>query len=69
MEHKNYKYLINKVSKYSNTKDFTAFWNGVMPMFKHLIDHVYILWGIRRFVLTEHKEQFDAAMKENFIIY
>lgn len=65
---RDYKYLLDHLSRYHDNRDFNAFWNGIMPMFKHLSDLVYLLRGLRRFMAPNHKEMFDVEMKKHFIV-
>jgi hypothetical protein len=60
--------LLSHLSKYSETKNFDALWEALMPMFKNLAEFVFILSGIRRFIHLSQREKFDKAMKKHFIV-
>ncbi|CRL04116.1 CLUMA_CG017228, isoform A [Clunio marinus] len=63
-----YKLLLEKVSNYTDKKNFEEFWNDVMPIFKQHVDHICILRGLRRFLIPNHKILFDSQMSKHFIV-
>lgn len=63
-----YKDVLYRLSIYFQFKDFEQFWNTMMPTFKYMPDKIFILRGLRRFMILEHKPMFDAMMEKHFVL-
>lgn len=62
-----YKYLLNHLNAYNVDRDFTSFWNGLMPMFKYYVQYFHIFKALKRFLSNSHKLQFDVELEKHFI--
>lgn len=63
-----YKYLLKYLNNYNEHKDFNTFMKGVVPMFKNLVDLIYILRALRRFLTKDDRESFDIEMEKHFVV-
>lgn len=63
-----YKYLLKNIGIYKRDHNFDQYWDSLLPMFKQEVDILYIFLGLRRFLLTSHKTQFDSGIKKHFFV-